>query len=246
MKHNSNKIILGLIGASFLASSYSIPIPVQANILTNVQAYYKLENVNDSTSNARTLTNTGSATFVAAKIDNGVQSGTGKDLERLTDAYGLTSAGDYCWNLWTKFSAITSGDIFRHHTNSGGNRDTILYIPSANTVNMYASGNEVSATSLSTGVWYMWTISKSGTTFTFYKNGVSLGTATQGISGASLNQLSVAGDVGGVTPIITGIVDEFLLRSATCSQAEINDLYNYGLALRYPLVNFRLWPFYPF
>jgi len=69
----------------------------------NLQGYWKLENVNDSSTNAYTLTNNGVTTFVAGKFNNGANfvSASSQYLSR-TAATNLGITGTQTWSCWFK------------------------------------------------------------------------------------------------------------------------------------------------
>lgn len=75
-----------------------------------LRAYYKLENANDTTSNAYNLTNNGTTTFAAAKFNNGADFGTtvnGVKSLSITSDLGI-STGACSISLWVKLrSEIT-------------------------------------------------------------------------------------------------------------------------------------------
>ncbi|TXG77192.1 LamG domain-containing protein [Candidatus Dojkabacteria bacterium] len=209
-----------------------------STLLTGILAYWKFDessgNATDSSGNSETLTNIGTMTFVSGKINNGIQSASGKNMQKTADNIGLSSGGDYSWSFWVNFSAFTSGYVFRHRTASGANRDNLVYVSGSGEVRMYASGNEITDSGLSTSTWYHFVVTKTGTTFELFTNTVSQGTTTQGTSGAALNQISIGGDIDGSTSLLTGVIDEFGVWDRALSSAEISELYNGGSGNQYP------------
>lgn len=97
----------------------------------NLQAYYRAENVNDATANARNLTNTNSVTFSAAKFNNGFDFGSSNTNKRLntTSKLGI-DGGAISVSLWVKFTAeITSSlwSLAAHSSNVTQTRTDIYY-----------------------------------------------------------------------------------------------------------------------
>jgi hypothetical protein len=108
-----------------------------------------------------------------------------------TDNYGTVpydstfdfSTGDYTMNTWVKFNSFSSIMNITSKDTYGVNFDWSIYIPDANNIYNYSNGTatNVSAylsTALSTGTWYLITISSISTNISIYVNGVEYGTTT--------------------------------------------------------------------
>jgi hypothetical protein len=93
------------------------------------------------------------------------------------------STGNYTMNTWVKFNSFSSVMNITSKDTYGVNFDWSIYIPNANNIYNYSNGTatNVSAylsTALSTGTWYLITISSISTNISIYVNGVEYGTTT--------------------------------------------------------------------
>lgn len=92
----------------------------------NLQHYYKMEDATDS-KGSNNLTNTGSATFTAAKYGNGGNLGTSNNSKWFSraDANGIAGNGDYSISMWVKLTTeIASGNytLFSSRSTAGASR----------------------------------------------------------------------------------------------------------------------------
>lgn len=93
----------------------------------NLEAYYRGENVNDSTAGASHLTNVNSVAFNPAKYSNGFDFGATNTTKYLTVASDLGIAGnsDATFSFWVKCQAeIGSGTwlLLKHRSTTGADR----------------------------------------------------------------------------------------------------------------------------
>ncbi len=93
------------------------------------------------------------------------------------------STGDYTMNTWVKFNNLSSPMNITSKDTYGSNFDWSIYIPNANNIIDYSNGTatNVSAylgTALSTGTWYLITISSISSYVSIYVNGVQYGSTT--------------------------------------------------------------------
>jgi len=80
-------------------------------ISTPLQAYYKLENANDSTSNAFNLTNYATVAFISSSFTNGADfsnSGTTKALQTTSNVLGTVTTNEV--SFWFKLNNTTSAN----------------------------------------------------------------------------------------------------------------------------------------
>ena len=97
-------------------------VPGYAPKKANIRAYYALEDVNDGSGNGYNLTNTGTVTFSAAKINNGANFGSSNTTKRLniSNNLGITTQ-TATFMLWVKnLAEISTGDwgIISHVNNT--------------------------------------------------------------------------------------------------------------------------------
>ncbi len=213
-------------------------------LTTNLISYYKLEDTTDfySTNN---LTNNGTATFVAGKVNNAVNllSASSQYLS-ITDASqsGLDINSDFsifCWFLTNTASAYQ----FIVSKNDFGTTNILSYsfgTDNANHLRLTISSNgtvdieKFSTGTLNTATWYYVgvTYNKTAGTCAFYINGSASGTGSS--LPTSINNNNVDVMIGAIknngTPayFVNGKIDELGIWSKTLSTTEVTDLYNGG------------------
>lgn len=226
-------------------------------LTSGLLAYYKLDNVNDSSGSGFTLTNNGSVTFSTGKIDNCaiINSYAVTAVKYLSIANDLgVDGGSLTMAAWYKPSGqpATSGD---HHTivcHSGTTTDVndmITYYNNSSTMTVWfnrqkqgTANQAVSyATTLSNGTWYHLVYTYDGSYVRAYINGSQVGSdvAASGSGSANQNDSFAIGAVQGnpagtyyYTP--NGIIDEVGVWNRALSGTEISELYNSGNGLTYP------------
>lgn len=204
----------------------------------NLLAYYKLDessgNATDSSGNGNTLTNNGTVTYGTGKINNGaINGGTNTKYLAASSSISYASGTDRTWNFWYNATGFTNYLLDNLDSVDGGKR-LIMYGGGDSQIHMFANGNEVLSGVLSTSTWYMYTVTKSGTTYELFVNGTSKGTTVVGA-------LSYTGDFfillnGGPTggAGANGTIDETGVWSRVLTGTEITDLYAGGSGLAYP------------
>src|SRR6266550_1023978 len=73
-----------------------------SSLLSGLQAYYKLEGLTDSSGNGLDLTDHGTVTFVAGKVNNAANFATPvtQYLSHSLDAHYAPGTGDYTVSFW--------------------------------------------------------------------------------------------------------------------------------------------------
>lgn len=221
-------------------SNRALAYPLTAPTLYGGVAYYKLDEASGNAADSigsRTLTNTGSVTYGAAKINNGaIGTNTTDGYLKISDDMLFTAASSNTWNFWYKYTTNMTGYILDNITNSTDAKRLIVYEDNTNKkLHLFANGNEVLTQALTSGVWYMITITKSGTNWELFTNTSSNGTTTTGsltysggVGFMLLNSLYTGGSQ------TTSMVDEILVANRVLSSGEISTLYNAGAGLQYP------------
>lgn len=223
---------------------------------TNAQGYWTFDessgNAVDSTANGNTLTNTGSTAFVAAKINNGA------DLESTSSQYfsiadasqtGLDFSDVFSFAGWVNFESLpTNGNtktFISKRRASGNNRSYDFYMYNNagtyqfgllwQTDGITIGGNifQNFASTPTTSTWYHIAVTKTGTTVTFYLNGVQNGDIASGSNGTVYNgtapfEVSIYGDD---LDYFDGIFDEWGVWNTQLSYGGILDLYNAGTGI---------------
>lgn len=213
----------------------------------NLVAYYKLEDVNDSTTNAYNLTNNNSVAFNAAKFSNGADFGTTNSTKDLTvsSTLGLDYNQNRTMSCWVKMNTELSGAdsygaIF-NNSNASAHRNSfyIAYYRVSN-VNGLRFGRAKAAVAdnpviytinLGTTSWYHLVLTWDGTSIKGYVNGALVGTQANSGDGTTVNYADVTriganiytnGAAGGWSSCL---VDDAAIFSRVLTSAEVNDLY---------------------
>ena len=209
-------------------------------LIDNIRSYYKLDDTADS-HGANTLTNNGSVSFATAgKIGNSAGTfNTGSQRLDVANAMGFTSTSTNTYNFWVKFNAV-SGYLFDTFTTSGASKRHLLY-GSTDRINTYINVTDASistgAASITTGVWYMLTLTHSSGAYELFLNSVSKGTATPGGTSGLSNLFAIGNASDSYTVPINGQIDEYGVWDRVLTGAEITSLYNGGVGLQYPFAS---------
>lgn len=205
----------------------------------NLRAYYKLENVNDTTANAYNLTNTGSIAFNAAKYGLGADmeaSNSSKYLSRSSENPTLgIDGGDQCsFSMWVKLrTEIPSGGytFFRFNVDNVADRFWELeYQHNSGTprLALNVAGNTAGYNiTLGTSAWYhiVCLVRPNGGTCELWVNGVQRATTTSSTSsGGAVNNFAIGGRVGG-SNFASAIFDDTAVFDDILTEAEILTLY---------------------
>ncbi|MCK9568729.1 LamG domain-containing protein [Candidatus Pacearchaeota archaeon] len=186
----------------------------------------------DSTSNAHNMTASGSPTYgVTAKVGKGVGTAGGffyvadhPDWDLSTNDLTL-SLWIYAnsWGYWWERAPICQdegpGDynkwFFSYDPSTGKLIFHLQAISPGEQADLYSS-----VLNLATGVWHHIAVTRSGTTFTFYHNGVAVGTATDDIAVPSVAAPLRIG--WGENPAYTfdGSLDDLVFYNGTCQSAD--------------------------
>ncbi|MHB1334527.1 MAG: LamG-like jellyroll fold domain-containing protein [Candidatus Humimicrobiaceae bacterium] len=209
-------------------------LPQQANI----KALYRLEDVNDDSGNAHTLTNVNSVTFTPALIRNGANLGASNSTKTLThaDAFGIASTTAITINFWVKLLAeIASGTwwlaLLNSPTDYVGNVITYEYNAGTrriafNRVKYSVSDNfQYYNIALGTTAWHMLTYTWNTTNLVGYvdANAIApLGTTGNGTGGSS-NSFNIGSN--GSTYFASALFDECVIWDKALTAGEVSTCY---------------------
>ena len=224
-------------------------------------SYWKLDessgNAADSVG-SNTLTNVGTATYGAGKINNGV------DLEDSSVQYltildasqsGLDITGDFSVSMWIKLESQPATDasfslIDKRKVLTNG-QYTVLYqnpnVAGKEIINVIwrdSSDNQTSFVNpddlgLSTGTFYHIVVTATVATPTaaMYLNGASQTFNSAGTSATSIGDndgaFFLGAAIGGAVPF-DGMIDEVGIWSRVLTSGEVTELYNAGAGNQYP------------
>ena len=219
------------------------------SLLTNLVAYYKLDDLTDSSGNGHVLTNTGGVTFGAGLIGNSSNSGinnTTKMLSVTTD-FGLTYASPFSVSCWVNFNTVLAGTNTSQFiwgmmfgTNPGTYHEVYQY---GSTPPALATGNGglhlQPYPTLTTGVWYhvVNTVDQVNGISYIYFNGVNNGW-NWGVFTGNYSTYTGAFGLHGpgwtLAALSNTMIDEVGVWSRVLTPTEITQLYNAGAGLQYP------------
>ena len=184
-------LILGLVltGCSLLSNISQVPDTGQSGItyltkalpLTNLVGLWHFDgNADDSSGNGLHGNVTGAAFYVDGKFDKALNFDGINDYVKVVDQVGL-NVTDYTLELWINANNFTN--LYPTLLNRGVQSPTLgyywIWIKSNCIVLTYSDGTIARSaywyTPFSTGEWYHIALTKSGSSFTMYKNASSLG-----------------------------------------------------------------------
>ena len=167
-------------------------------VWSDYQAVHHLNDTNDSTSNARNLTNNNSLSFASGKIGNAGDGGTTNTNKYLSIVNDLTvGSGSVTQSVWVKINTAPSsggnqffsdiGDAGTDvqyqlaYRNNAGTLEVFLNRLRQNVLNQTASY----AVDLGTTNWHKLEMTYNGSTATLYLNGTSVASVSASGNGAS-------------------------------------------------------------
>lgn len=210
----------------------------------NVQAYYKLENVNDDLG-VNNLTNNNTATFEAAKYGNGVSGGSSDADKSLTIANRLGyTGGAYAMSFWVRIITEPGSGVqyqFCSVTDdtTSNSRLTIFYNNNAGTREIYSVRTKVGtgdengtpyAVDLGTSVLHHVVLSYDGSTVKLYLDNVERQSYSASGNGATdtTNKFSILEGFTANGDSTLGIIDDFVPLDRALTVPEIASIYAEG------------------
>jgi hypothetical protein len=216
----------------------AIPTPI---------SYWKLDessgNASDSVG-SNTLTNNGTITYSAGKINNGANLNGSTQYFSTSNVLLSNSPTNYTISAWVNLSDVTDETIMCDRAGAGFDYKYRFSISSGK-VKIIVSNNVnvdltqvVGSTTLATNTWFFVTcvITISGTCYV-YLNGSQDGSASY--TANSYPSQSNGTNVGRITgPVsegyLSGMLDEVGIWNVALTANDINILYNSGAGLQYP------------
>ncbi len=200
--------------------------------------YWKMDdasgNATDSSGNAYTLTNQGTATFAAGQYGAaGTLNGTTQAFTYATGSTFFTGTGDKTFSVWAKVGTQPGANA-TYTLLSWGNAThrLILRYEDVSGVKRVGIGDGatnigISNRTLTTGSWYHYTLVFSGTTAYVYENGVLIGSSTVNIATAS-DGFGVGRQQTEVLNYFNGSLDEVRVFGRALSAAEVASLSSWA------------------
>jgi hypothetical protein len=196
----------------------------------NLQAFYKLSDLSDSSGNNRTLTNNGNVSFASGKIGNaGVFDGNNYLSGTGNIVFGTS---DFSVAGWVNATNLDDGSQKMYYV--GGSNgftislmDNFLHIANANVADLY----DFYSTDITNNSWFHLLVKRSGAIFTAYVNGQSIGTHDSGDTVEFTGDSQFIGAYIGGGYNVEGQIDAVGIWNRALSDAEGGALYNNGTGL---------------
>jgi hypothetical protein len=210
----------------------------------NLQAFYKLSDLSDSSGNNRALTNNGNVTFASGKIGNaGVFDGNNYLSGTGNIVFGTS---DFSVAGWVNATNLDGSQKMYYVGGSNGFTislmDGILHTANANVADLY----DFNSSDITNNSWFHLLVKRSGAIFTAYVNGQSIGTHDSGDTVEFTGDSQFIGAYIGGGYNVEGQIDAVGIWDRALSDAEVAELYNNGtgLELEVPNLNNGLQAFY--
>jgi hypothetical protein len=215
-------------------------------IKTNLLAFYKLDDLTDSSGNNRTLTNNGNVSFASGKLGNAASLASGTLSTESLNFNGLNAMSMSMWvkvdgnnsGSWcfaSRFSDYNGGQLFFGNNPDNSSLLRLILNVNGNFYNIQTSDHNVYD-----GNWHFVTFSFNGQQIKMYVDSQLKG--TQNASG-NISNSSAAFKIGGSvqeiysTAPFNGLVDALGIWNHALSDAEIAALYNSGTGLELTVKN---------
>lgn len=210
---------------------------------SNLRAYWKLENVNDS-KNSYTLTNYNSVTFTAGKFNNGANFGAANTNKRLDVASNLAiTSGSMSISLWVKgLASIGTGtwEFVHHSANTAGantavdNRIAYNYNGGTRQIdfNRYdtTSIHKYYTLDIGTTDYFNFIYSYNGSVIEGFVNGISIGTVSAPFTSANNNtgDKTEIANYGTAFNFASVMLDDIAIFDRALTQADANIINGIG------------------
>jgi len=207
---------------------------------SNLVAYYKLENVNDSGPSGFNLTNVGTTTFVAGKFTNCANFvKTSGQYLYVNNNLGI-DGGNCTFSFWLYLASSPAAGVyyslFRQTSATAHASYAVEYYNDSGTLKLYVDRNKEyvahqAATitrTLPTTTWLHYCYTYNGTAVVFYENGVQIGTVNASGNGTtSTDNYIVLGSfiTGAAVDPLNGRLDEFIAESRAWTAGEVAKYY---------------------
>jgi Concanavalin A-like lectin/glucanases superfamily len=176
-------------------------------------------------SNTGTLVNMSTSTSpTAGKIGGALKfNGSNTYISTAYTVPAQNSGTSFTWSTWAYVNPTANGNLVILGNRGGGGATWIKLTPTA----FEYSGGLISHT-IPTGQWVFLAVTKNGTNFTYYQNGVAIGTGSS--SGSTSAYTFYMGEDPGFTGDgdFTGMLDDVRIYNRALSAQEIAQLYTAG------------------
>jgi hypothetical protein len=228
-------------------------------LVDSLASYWKLDeasgSASDATSGGKTLTNNGTTTYAASKINNGADFGTANTTKYLNRTGYVVSDGSSSFSFWVKqrteiavgsqtflFSGSESTAMYLNYEYNAGTRRLGLY----RIHNGVANATAFYTVTLGTSNFYHIVGTYNGSNIILYVNGTLVSTTadsgngnTNWVPGGGYFTVGAIQDAndGTVSQYASAYIDEVGVWSKALIQAEVTSLYAAGVGIQYPFPN---------
>lgn len=209
----------------------------------NTQGYWKLEDLNDSSGNSRTLTNLNTVTFASGRFNNCADFGTANTNKALYVFHDLgVTGGNITISLWVKMrTEIASGEQCFVVQEDAGTfvRNNIRYQYNAGTRRLVFGrvktnvGDQNTTYNLTMGTsnWYNIVYTYDGANIRGYVNGALVTSPAAASGNGSINGRDITAigsdDTGiALTSFASAYIDEVIIENVAWSDSKIWSYYN--------------------
>jgi hypothetical protein len=243
------KILIFLAGLFLTGSFYLFPTAAMAREIncaiencSGMAGYWKLNETGstfyDSSGNNNTGTLAGSGSSAVSGKESNAQNFNGSGYITVPDSPSITISGSLTVTAWINTTSTAKGLIVSKQstvsywpgwgfalTGGGGGSTCTGYL---NYANDNAGWHCSTSNGYNDGSWHHVAVVHSGSTATFYKDGVANGTVSAGALNTTTTTPLSIGSWNGVTSNFAGTIDEVTVWNRALSADEIQNLYSIG------------------
>lgn len=219
-------------------------------LLTNLAAYWKLDDLTDASGNGNTLTNNNTATFNTGKVGNAVYTVQASSQSLSIASNSFVQTGDVSWTISAWIYAQAAGGVMAWVSKTGdsaGQGEYAAYYTSSTDNKLHAQvytptdvGRTVDSTgTITTGTWYLvivWHDATADTINMSRDNGTADSVGTTGALQSASNAAFRIGRNGttGFEFHWDGRIDEVGIWKRVLTAGERTRLYNTASGCTYP------------
>jgi hypothetical protein len=175
------------------------------------------------------------ATFASGKVGQAFSLDGTNDYISVPDSAAWDfGTGDFTIDMWVKFTSVQTQNFFIGHDDGGGEFDKWIFWLVSGQLQFHINSDPFpdggitigsAAFAPSNGTWYHVALTRIGSTYTFYVNGSSAGTAT---NSTAIPNASAALTIGQAenSGFINGLIDEVEIFSRALSSSELLAIVN--------------------
>lgn len=219
-----------------------------SSLLNGLQAYYALENVNDSGPNGLTLTNNGTVTFPAGKVNNCANfvAASSQYLNHTDNAaYQMGTSTDFTMCSWIKTGTLgTTNYYVTMYGEAGAPGYWFLFDTGNNIIRGQVRDNLGNTQNSNTGItsayfngawhFFVMTVARSGNITLYVDNSAQTGASMAAVTGSLNDTQSVGLRIARGGTFFDGQVDEGGIWNRILTGTEISTLWNSGAGITYP------------